>query len=778
MRNRARAEGDVDVGVQREQPFLLRLRVTAAHCDHLLRVTLLERARLREMRGEALVGLLADRARVEDEHVGFRLLGGLPQAQLLEHALDPLRVVGVHLAAERGDVVAPHRIETLATWTARSRRVTLVRAGSRHRVGGGAHMRRHGVVARAAAATVVVLAITLVIAGAGVAAGQISLTAIDTAYTQDFATLAATGQSSAVPTGWAFVELGTNANTTYTAGTGSSNAGDTYSFGASGSTERAFGSLLSGSLIPTNGVSFTNDTGSTISSLDVAYTGEQWRLGQSGRGADRLDFEYNLNATSLTQASGWVDVDSLDFSSPVTVGTVGALDGNAAGNRTPLAATISGLSIVPGQTFWLRWADFNVTGSDDGLAIDDFSLTPRAAHTISVADATVAEGDSGTTTASFAVTLSTPAPAGGVTFDIATSNDSAVAPDDYTAASVTAATIPEGQSTYTFDVSVNGDTSVEPDESFSVDITNISGVDPGDTHAVGTILNDDFPPPVPIHDIQGATHISPFAGQRPRVLGIVTARSTNGFWMQDPNPDSNTDTSEGIFVFTSSAPAVAVGDSVRVQGTVQEFRPGGATNGNLTTTELSGSPAVTVLSTGNPLPSAVVIGTGGRIPPDSVIEDDASGSVETSGVFDPDQDGLDFYESLEGMRVQLNNAVAVGPTEPDFGETPVIGDDGANASLRTNRGGLLLRPDDGNPERVTLDDLLTPLPNVNVGDHYSGPVVGIIDYNFGNPFIEVTSPGLTAIHDGVTRETTDPRSEERRVGKEGRSRWTPSHAKK
>ena len=610
---------------------------------------------------------------------------------------------------------------------------------------------------KAVAAVVVAGAIGLLLAGAGVAAGQASLSAIDTAYTQDFNTLASTGQSDVVPLGWAFSELGTNANTAYTAGTGSNNAGDTYSFGSTGSSERAFGSLLSGSLIPMIGVAFTNNTGATISSLDVAYAGEQWRLGQSGRGADRLDFEYNLSATSLTQASGWVDVNSLDFSSPVTVGTVGALDGNASANRSALSGTITGLSIAPGQTFWLRWADFNVSGSDDGLAIDDFALTPHAAHTISVADATVTEGDSGTTTASFAVSLSTPAPAGGVTFDIATSNDSADAPDDYTAASATGATIPAGESTYTFNVSVNGDTTVEPDESFSVDISNVSGVDHGDTHAVGTILNDDLPPPVPIHDIQGATHISPFAGQRPRVLGIVTAKSTNGFWMQDPSPDADTASSEGIFVFTSSPPsALAVGDSVRVQGTVQEFRPGGATNGNLTTTELSGTPTVTVLSTGNPLPPAVVVGTGGRIPPDTVIEDDATGSVETSGAFDPDQDGLDFYESLEGMRVQLNDAVAVGPTEPDFGETPVIGDNGANASIRTYRGGLLLRPDDGNPERVTLDDLLTPLPKVNVGDHYSGPIVGIMDYNFGNPFIEVTSAGLSAIHDGATRETTDP----------------------
>ena len=58
------------------------------------------------------------------------------------------------------------------------------------------------------------------------------------------------------------------------------------------------------------------------------------------------------------------------------------------------------------------------------------------------------------------------------------------------------------------------------------------------------------------------------------------------------------------------------------------------------------------------------------------------------------------------MRVQLNNAVAVGPTATGFGETPVIGDDGANASVRTYRGGILLRPNDGNPERITLDDQL------------------------------------------------------------------------
>ncbi len=281
--------------------------------------------------------------------------------------------------------------------------------------------------------------------------------------------------------------------------------------------------------------------------------------------------------------------------------------------------------------------------------------------------------------------------------------------------------------------------------------------DPPDTMAANYVFTFTTPSPaLGIHTVQGAAHISPFNSQVVRVVGIVTAKTTNGFWLQDPNPDADTATSEGIFVFTSSAPATSLGDSDSVTGRVQEFRPGGATNGNLTTTELA-SPSVSVLSTGNPLPAPTVIGTGGRIPPDMIIDNDSTGNAETSGVFDPDQDGLDFYESLEGMRVQLNNAVAVGPTATDFGETPVIGDDGANSTLRTYRGGVLLREDDGNPERITLDDVLTPLPNVNVGDHYSGPIVGIMDYNFGNPFLNVTSPGLTRVPGGITRETTaDP----------------------
>ena len=224
--------------------------------------------------------------------------------------------------------------------------------------------------------------------------------------------------------------------------------------------------------------------------------------------------------------------------------------------------------------------------------------------------------------------------------------------------------------------------------------------------------------------------------------------------------DANDATSEGIFVFTSSASTVNVGDAVRVSGNIQEFRPGGASSTNLTTTEIT-SPGIAVLSSGNPLPAPVIIGIGGRVPPTTVIEDDAAGDVETSGVFDPASDGIDFYESLEGMYVQVNDAVVVGPTS-DFGsnrEVPVVADNGVNAGVRTVRGGVNIQITDFNPERIILNDLISggpTLPPVNVNDSYPGATFGVIDYSFGNYKLEVISlPAL--LDNNLQREiTADP----------------------
>ncbi|WP_099071792.1 putative Ig domain-containing protein [Nostoc linckia] len=270
-----------------------------------------------------------------------------------------------------------------------------------------------------------------------------------------------------------------------------------------------------------------------------------------------------------------------------------------------------------------------------------------------------------------------------------------------------------------------------------------------------TVTDNEVAPSIKISEIQGAGHISPLAGQIVNnVAGIVTVRTSNGFYLQDPNPDNDDRTSEAIFVFTSSAPTVAVGDSVLVTGTVTEFRPGGNAN-NLTTTEIT-SPTIVKLSSGNALPSATILGNGGRTIPTQVINNDAvGGNVENPAtLFDPAQDGIDFYESLEGMLVQVNNPVAVSPTN-SFGEIWVLADNGANATGRTARGGIGISANDFNPERIQIDDTLFTSgssPQVNVGATF-GTITGVVDYNFSNYEVLPTSVSVTS--NTLTKEVTN-----------------------
>jgi hypothetical protein len=315
----------------------------------------------------------------------------------------------------------------------------------------------------------------------------ISLT--KTTYTQDFNTLANTGATgTALPEGWVLGETLANADTSYAVGTGSSNGGNSYSFGSAGSADRALGGLRSGSLLPAIGASFTNDTGETITALNIAYTGEQWRLGQSARGADRLDFQYSLNGTT------WIDANSLDFSSPITAGTVGALDGNAAANRALVSGTVGGLNIPNGATFFIRFADADATGADDGLAVDDFSLTPVtsvAVPTLSVGDVSLSEGQNGTTNFTFTVSLSSPSTSV-VTVNYATADGTALAASDYAAASGTL-TFAAGETSKPVTIAVSGDLTIEEAETFFLNLSNPSNATIADGQGLGTIGNDDSP---------------------------------------------------------------------------------------------------------------------------------------------------------------------------------------------------------------------------------------------------------------------------------------------
>ncbi|WP_293373534.1 lamin tail domain-containing protein [Nevskia sp.] len=332
---------------------------------------------------------------------------------------------------------------------------------------------------------------------------------------------------------------------------------------------------------------------------------------------------------------------------------------------------------------------------------------------------------------------------------------------DYSA-SATVLTIPAGSLSASTTVSAIDDLVFEGDESVMVSIASLSNATAGspDNVTATIVENDPSPPPVVgarIYQIQAAQHRSPMVGMTvTNVPGIVTARAANGFYMQDGDGDGLAATSDGIFVFTGATPpaAAAVGGQVLVSGTVQEFRPGNDAD-NLTITQI-GLPTVSQY-VGNELfvntvIAPTILGNGGRVPPADIIDNDSLGNVETSLTtqFDPEQDGLDFHESLEGMLVRINATRATGPRN-SFGEVWVVGDLGANATGGNSRGGVTLVERatgvDYNPERIQLDDglngVVMPL-GINTGDNL-GDVTGVATYSFGNYEVLLTAaPTLTA----------------------------------
>ena len=157
--------------------------------------------------------------------------------------------------------------------------------------------------------------------------------------------------------------------------------------------------------------------------------------------------------------------------------------------------TVNGdTDIEPTETFLV-----NVTNVSGATILDgqgQGTIQNDDSPVLSINNVSANEGNSGTTTFTFTVTSTLAAPAGGITFDIATADNTATsASGDYVARSLTAQTIPAGQTTYTFDVAVNGDTSPEPDETFFVNISNPSAgggaTISGSGQGTGTIQNDD-----------------------------------------------------------------------------------------------------------------------------------------------------------------------------------------------------------------------------------------------------------------------------------------------
>lgn len=180
---------------------------------------------------------------------------------------------------------------------------------------------------------------------------------------------------------------------------------------------------------------------------------------------------------------------------------------------------------------------------------------------------------------------------------------------------------------------------------------------------------------VSIPALQGSGPTSPLAGQRVTTEGVVTHLLNNGFFLQDPVGDGDPATSDGVFVFTSSAPTVSAGQAVRLTGTVTEFDVSGSTANPAAEarplTELTSISGVTVLGSGSVAPTVVTLPVASA-------------------------DGLERYE---GMLVTLRGPLTVQQNffQGRYGQLTVAA--GGRRETPTNA----YRP--GTPEALALADL-------------------------------------------------------------------------
>lgn len=215
---------------------------------------------------------------------------------------------------------------------------------------------------------------------------QVVLTNDIQSYTQDFNSLPITGSATWTDgefylPGWT-VQRTSTSNSLLT-GTGSSNTGGLYSFGSSGSSDRAIGAISSGTASVGHfawGVLIQNNTNATITSLHISFTGEQWRSASRTAGRQATTFWISQSSAttnfSLSPLSdeNWTSIPDLDFYSVVYYSAAGALNGNLPANKSFLSSTVP-VVIPVGHYIMLRWKDLNDLDDDHGLAVDDFKLS-------------------------------------------------------------------------------------------------------------------------------------------------------------------------------------------------------------------------------------------------------------------------------------------------------------------------------------------------------------------------------------------------------------------
>ena len=574
---------------------------------------------------------------------------------------------------------------------------------------------------------------------------------------QNFDALSSTtSPSTSLPAGWYLTESGTGAaaDGAYVVGAGSSNGGGAYSFGASGSAERALGSVGSGTVTPiVYGAKFTNAGAGPITSLAVSYNGEMWRRGQSAANFDRLTFSYSVDATDLNTGT-FTPIPALDFASPGNgcLGSAGQTDGNSAACRSAISSVISGLTVNPGTAIWIRWTDADTTGSDDGLAVDNVSVTatfstaptpPLAFGSISPNPANPGQS----------ITLS-----GSIIKGFNPLSQTVTISCDLSGIGGGSATVlPNNGVSFSYNTTVSNGASLGPtvlpcsvtddrsrSTSFNLNVTVLLPLDSACGHQA-----------TPISAVQGAGLLSPFVGIVVDVEGVVVGDfqrpgGLSGFYLEAPNAeqDANPATSEGVFVFSSTP--VDIGDRVRVRGTVAEFS---SATGTLVSrlTELGNVTSAQVCGSGNALPDPIDV----TLPVADMAQwERVEGmlvrfrqQLVVTGNFALGQFGqLDLAPSVLQQPTQQLGSQASWQAAADLNARSIIAlDDGSTQSgVNLNGGTVAPYPPPG------LSNSNTLRVGASVNPHDGGepsPLIGILDDRFGayrlQPTSEVTFSNAT-----------------------------------
>ncbi|MGA2625365.1 MAG: phospholipase D-like domain-containing protein [Bacteroidota bacterium] len=536
--------------------------------------------------------------------------------------------------------------------------------------------------------------------------GQISITSTGASYSENFDGMGVSGTSYL--TGWTgirYAGTGTiGATLTLLVSDGSSNTGAVYNVGTTSASDRALGMIASGSTVPRIGAQFVNNTGVTITLINLAGMMEQWRSG-SNSSANEIDtFAYSFDATSL-QTGTWTRLSGMDLMEKLTSATDNAAkNGNDPANKTSISGTMSGITWTNGTSMWIRWSDNNDFGNDALLAIDDLTMSfnmvvaPPGKGTASITPAMVQGGISQSVT----VTVDGQSP-------YTLTNTNVVVPSTWTWSHSTSDVVLTGGGSPS--IAISGDTievssmTVSGTDSIQVTINNITPPDSTDnfTFATQTGTEPDSILALPIQPsalVYGTPHaigdikvndangVPIWNGKEVTILGIVTVGAEFG------SPSYIQDATGGIAVYgviTSSQ--IVVGDEVEIVGVVSPF------NG---LNELGSPTIIRKVSSGNVVQPILV----------------NCGQVNNDG-----QGGIEQYE---GMLVRINQVIVTNLQGSSISNWTVSGS-GTNYRLQDAVDTLEIRVDN----------------NVNYGGAPGDPapggtfdVIGVVSqYKATSPYI-------------------------------------------